>query len=394
MKREPIKMPVLSDTMKTGHLVSWQKQVGDAVKKGDILAEIESDKAIMDLEAFDDGYLAGPLAPADSDIAVGAVIGYLVDSPEAAATEPQESTQNQPEVAKADTAASAPPPKPTTQPAPAPQPERPEPVASATPPKSGRVKASPYARGLAHELGINLDQLKPGDGGVISSREVLAAALQGPQPDLAAGPPCHYQSLTSMQKAVADNMIATVQTPTFSISAEMPIEAVKNAAHSQQISFTLLLARAVAQTIIRHPKFNMVYTRRGLAVRERIDIGIAVDVPDGLVTPVIRDVAGRSMAELAEDWRILRDKTKRQRLVPADYTGATFYISNMGVFPNVHSFEAIVPPGAAAILAVGASKMGKSLMTLSCDHRVLYGADAARFLETLEEHLTLESSFE
>ena len=386
MKRDPIKMPVLSDTMKTGHLTSWQKQVGDPVKKGDILAEIESDKAAMDLEAFDDGYLAGPLAKPDSDIAVGTVIGYLVDSKEAATAEPAEKAAaaqvtseppaEPPQVTPSEPVqASAPPPE-EAAPSPPPAPRTPINL------EPGAGNASPYARGLAHELGIDLSTLRPGDNGVINSRQVLAAAMSGPQPDLNAGPAFSIQPLSSMQRAVAENMTATIHTPTFRVSTTVPVDPLQQTAKAQKTSFTLLLARAAALTITQHPGFNNVYTPAGLATREQVDVGIAMDVPGGLVTPVIRDAARRSIDELKEDWRILRDKARRQRLVPEDYEGATFYISNMGIFPEVQSFDAIVPLGAAAILSVGASQDGKATMTLSCDHRVVYGADAARFMET------------
>lgn len=153
------------------------------------------------------------------------------------------------------------------------------------------------------------------------------------------------------------------------------------------LSLTLLLARACALTIKANPQFNAVFTPEGLAHRDRVDVGIAVDVPGGLLTPVLRDVVERPLDELAEDWRILKDKIKRQRLEQEDYTGATFYLSNLGVFPVVYGFDALVPLGAAAILAIGAEHEGQCLLTLSCDHRVVSGADSARFLTTLDEVL-------
>jgi len=190
-----------------------------------------------------------------------------------------------------------------------------------------------------------------------------------------------------MARAVAENMSATLNTPTFRTSARLPLAAVRTLAHQKGHSTTLLLARACAHAVEAHPRFNAVYTPRGLARRERVDVGIAVDIPDGLVTPVIRDAAGRPLDELAEDWRILKDKVKRRRMVPEDYQGATFYLSNLGVFEVVTRFDAIVPLGAAAILALGAEHGGMAEFTLSCDHRMVFGADAARFLETLSSLL-------
>jgi pyruvate dehydrogenase E2 component (dihydrolipoamide acetyltransferase) len=387
MKRLPITMPVLSDTMTSGHLLNWQKQIGDLVNKGDILAEAESDKAVMDIEAFDDGYLAGPLLPPGSDVPVGTVIAYLADTPEAALAGDSSGRPPEADPVSQASAEEAPDARSGTQQ------EMAQASLHVAVPASARGRAgvshraSPYARGLARELGIDLAWVRPGEGGVISSREVLAAALDGPLPDLSAGPPFRYRLLTPMRRAVARNMSNTLRTPVFHVSAEIPTQALKQAAHARKQSFTLLLARAAALSVTKNPGFNMAYTPVGLAVRERVDVGIAVDIPAGLVTPVLRDAAGLDMEELAEQWRILREKIKRQRLMPADYEGATFYVSNMGMFPVVRGFDAIVPTGAAAILAVGASHDGEAQMTLGCDHRVVYGADAARFLETLETYL-------
>jgi len=140
-------------------------------------------------------------------------------------------------------------------------------------------------------------------------------------------------------------------------------------------------------TIVTHPLFNATYTPDGLARRDRVDIGIAVDDGEGLITPVLRDAAGRSLPELGEDWITLRDKAKKRRLAPADYSGATFYISDLGVFSVVRAFDSIVPTGASAILSVAASGEHGASFTLTCDHRVVFGADAARFFETLEQYL-------
>ncbi len=406
MSRQPITMPVLSDTMSTGRLVRWLKQPGQAVKKGETIAEVESDKAVMDLEAFEDGYLAGPLAAPDSEIPVGEAIGYLADTqeeaqgaaaaaPASAAPQPEEPTSEAapepapapaehheapaatPEAAKP--AATSPPPPPPPTPTPSPPPAR----QASIPSPSSQVKASPYARGLAAELDIDLSLVASDADGIVRAPQVVAAALAPPVPDLQAGPPAQIQPFSGMQRAVARNMTASLSIPTFRVSAVLPMKALIALSHEQKVSLSLLLARACAMAVGRHPRFNAAYTPQGLAMRERVDVGIAVDVPDGLVTPVIRDVAGRSLDELSEDWRILKDKVKRHRLTPNDYLGATFYLSNLGVFPQVARFDAIVPLGAAAILAIGAQRDGHAEFTLSCDHRVVFGADAARFFETL-----------
>jgi pyruvate dehydrogenase E2 component (dihydrolipoamide acetyltransferase) len=214
-----------------------------------------------------------------------------------------------------------------------------------------------------------------------------AAAKTAPSP-LDAGPPYRIERASSLREAVARNMIASAATPTFRVAARLPIEPLAAAAKVRQQSLTLLLARACARTIAAHPLFNAAYTPEGLARRERIDVGIAVDSGDGLITPVLRDAAGRSLAALAQDWSALREKVKSRRLVPADYTGATFYLSDLGVFSVVEEFDSLIPSGASAILSVAASRPQGASCTLACDHRVVFGADAARFLETLRQQLS------
>ncbi|UFX44488.1 2-oxo acid dehydrogenase subunit E2 [Bradyrhizobium sp. 41S5] len=172
------------------------------------------------------------------------------------------------------------------------------------------------------------------------------------------------------------------------MTAKLSLEALQAVAQKRNLSLTVLLARASATAISAHPLFNAAFTVPGLAHRTQIDIGIAVDSPDGLFTPVLRDVAGRSAAELAGDWQSLLGKVKARRLLLSDYRGATFYVSNLGTFPVVQSFDAVVPLGASAILAVAASQADGASFTLCCDHRVVFGADAARFLQTLGEVVT------
>ncbi len=397
--REPILMPTLSDTMETGHLIDWLKQPGDAIKKGETIAEVETDKAVMDVEAFHDGYLDGPLAPPDTDIPVGAVIGYIVDKPasEKTAEKAKQGTPKAQAVSSTDTARAeteTPPPLVKT---PAQTPTRPASVPAPTRPATSqatmreRIPASPYARGLARELGIDLARLQPGPDGSIRATQVMAAALGRAEPNLDDGPAYALQALSPMQRAIANNMMAAAATPTFRVSARLPLAPLSALAHEEGYSLTLLLARACALTVEAHPRFNAVFTPQGLAQRQQVDVGIAVDVPKGLVTPVLRDVARRPVEELAESWNALKERARgrmpRQRLRPQDYRGATFYLSNLGMFGSVSHFDAVVPLGAAAILAVAATQGEHAEFTLSCDHRVVYGADAARFVETL--HLLL-----
>lgn len=311
MKTE-ITMPVLSGTMQTGRLTRWNKTVGETVKKGEAVAEVETDKAILDVEAFADGYLAGPLVAVDTDIPVRQAIGYIVDT--------QEATQ--------------------------------------------------------------------ASNGTIHAVQAPASAKAPEDTDLHMGPPYTIERPGMLRAAVARNMSATLDTPTFLISSRFVMAPLHTAARQVGLSLTLALTRACALTVAEDPWFNHVWTRQGLARRSRVDVGVAVDSGGGLITPVLRDAAVRPLKELAEDWRIMLGKIKRGRIYPEDYQGASFYLSNLGVFPEVERFNAIVPVGASAILAVAAAGSdGRTDFTLSCDHRVIFGADAARFLQRLGKRL-------
>ena len=378
---QPISMPALSDTMNNGRLVRWVKKIGDPIKKGESVADVETDKAVMDVEAFHDGYLAGPLAAEGSEMPVGATIGYIADRPEATlpaavATASPPHAQTAGSVAVA-VDATLPRPTPAAPAAPAAPSTSPTPTAplSVPPPAPQRIRASPYARRLAQQRG--LDVMQPTAG----------AAQRSTPPDFAAEPPIRVERASSVREALARNMTASLATPTFRVTARLALAPLLAASKDTGMSLTLLLARACALTVKTHRLFNAVYTPEGFALRERVDVAIAVDTPDGLVAPVIPDVAGRALAELAVDWRNLRDKALGRRLSAQDSQGATFYLSNLGMFSVVHSFDAVLPLGAAAILCVAAADGDRTSFTLGCDHRVLAGADAARFLQSLAEYL-------
>ncbi|MHB8199533.1 MAG: dihydrolipoamide acetyltransferase family protein [Acidithiobacillus sp.] len=407
MKTE-ITMPVLSDTMQTGRLTRWNKSVGDAVKKGEAVAEVETDKAILDVEAFSDGYLTGPLAAVDTDIPVRQVIGYIADAPEAAQPDTGGATKTPtpstppapPSVTPVAEKKTAPPDKlpPATsttaatqadsgslkKPAPLPQPH----AVAPQPPHADGLLASPYARALARDLELDILQVKAGPDGTIHAAQVLAAALAPQDADLRMGPLYTIERPNILRAAVARNMSATLNTPSFLISSRFAVAPLHAAAKASGLSLTLALSRACALTVAEDPWFNHAWTREGLAKRSRVDMGIAVDTGNGLITPVLRDAAKRPLKELAEDWRILLGKVKKGRIYPEDYQGASFYLSNLGVFSQIERFNAIVPVGASAILAVAAAGSdGLTDFTLSCDHRVIFGADAARFLQRLGKRL-------
>lgn len=438
MSKTAVTLPLLSDTMETGRLTRWLKQPGDAVKNGDILAEVESDKAAMDVEAFNDGYLAGPLAPTDTDIPIKSTIAWIVDDPADAQTAQSptatgsQGDRAEPATSATEGSAASSPTKESTSP------QSPSEPTASTPPSSGGdgaegpvapaaavvstaarslpedkpgVRASTahaptevvaaalasheqdagnatrFAQDLARELGIDLASIARAADQRISAAQVLAAAVAAPAPSLDFGPGYRLERPKTLKAAMAKNMSRSARTPTFHVTSTCNLAGLRAAAQSHQDSFTLLLARACAITIRAHPDFNTCWTPMGLARRDRVDIAVAADTPDGLITPVLRD-ATRSLKELEEDWRILKDKVERRRLMPADYSGGTFYLSNLGQFADVEQFDSVVPINASAVLAVAAPTTdGRTRLTLSCDHRVITGADAARFLETLAEHL-------
>ena len=357
-----VTMPALSDTMGAGRLVKWTKKVGDKISKGDVIAEVETDKAVMEVEAFQDGYLGGPLAAEGSEAPVGETIGYITDSPG--------------EVTKAKSVA-------------APGPAGGDGQVSAAP----AVKPSPVSAVLAASMSAgrpvarpHMRPSSPPAAGVESSQQYQPTP-SGTDTAIAAGPPYRLERASSAREAVARNMIASAAAPSFHVTARLPLQALMESAKTHGYALSVLLARACALTAKAHPLFNAAYTPKGLAHRDRIDIGVALDSGQGLITPVLRDAAGRSLAELNDAWTKLREQATTRRLAPADYSGATFYISNLGVHSVVRQFDSIVPIGACSILSIAASGPHGASFTLTCDHRVVFGADAARFLETLEQYM-------
>jgi pyruvate dehydrogenase E2 component (dihydrolipoamide acetyltransferase) len=381
---QPITMPALSDTMNNGRLIKWLKQPGDAVANGDALAEVETDKAVMEVEAFHDGYLAGPLAAINAELPVGQTIGFIAGT----AGEAKSGTIVANPAALPPVALSAPPAK--TEPAVA--------TASALEPAVPVAKASenlsPRARARARHAVAATSEPARVAADATNPRTVpdVAPIAQVQDPDIEAGPPFRIERPSSLREAVARNVSASAAIPTFHVTALLSLEPLIRLAKKESLSLTVLLTRACARAIAEHPLFNSAFTSEGLARRDQIDIGIATDSVDGLITPILRDVAGQDIHLLANEWRALLEKVKSRRLVPAEYRGATFYLSNLGTFPVVHSFDSIVPAGAAAILSVAANHSEGTFFTLNCDHRVVFGGDAARFLQTLGQYLSSPST--
>ncbi len=406
--KQPVKMPTLSDTMESGRLLRWLKQPGDAVKKGDAVAEVETDKAVMEMEAFHSGTLIGPLAEEDKEYPVGETLAWIGDeqSGEAEAKKGHAPARQDDKAVGEHKAAEEP-----QQPA-ADETQTARPIDPRTTEKKAAHHAEPAAaeaetktektgtrepetgtqtartgKGAAHgAASAVLEQALAGRSARPRREEADAGAAL--RKEIESGPPYRIEPALHLRQVIAVTVSHAAQTPQFRISMLLDLGAFKASADEHDGSFTLLLAKACAMTLNSFPDFNAAWTQEGLARRERVDVAIAMEAENGLLTPVVRDVAGRSLSDLAEAWNVLKQKISQHRTAPEDFRGATFYLSNLGMFPGIVQFDAIVPPGATAILAVASPGEKGTMLTLTCDHRVVFGADAARFLAALAEKLT------
>jgi dihydrolipoamide dehydrogenase len=367
-------MPQLSDTMTEGVMVSWEKNVGDEVKRGDIVATVETDKAVMDVEVFRDGFLSGPIAPVDAVVPVTHPIAYLVDSPD--------------DVVHGEAEQSAQPAAPAT-PAPAAGSRT---VAAAAAPTSRPQgsKASPLARKLASQQGVDIDRISgSGPGGVVIANDIQRA----PAP-FEVAVPGDGRPMKSMEKAISRAMAASISMPTFRVTSHIRLESLMGAAKSAGVSVTVAVARACGLAMQEHPKMNWCYQPDDkLIERSQVDIGMAVAAEDGgLVVPILHGCESRELSELNDDWKDLVARARTRHLNPEEFTGATFQISNMGMF-DVSYFDAIATPGLAAILAISSNTEKGSAFTVTADHRVINGADVARFLHTLKTLIELPADW-
>jgi pyruvate dehydrogenase E2 component (dihydrolipoamide acetyltransferase) len=412
-------MPKLTDTMEEGVVVAWKKHEGETVDSGDVLAEIETDKAVLDLEAFGSGVLRKVLVPEGETVKAGkliAVIGEQDDDIEATLSETPEA---QPETGKVEAATGK---SPKDSIAISPKEKVSQPTATSKPAKSeksatakkepleskvdtsqdSRIKASPRARILAKEQGIDLSGLK-GSG---PEGRIVEADVQGQveKPEVLKRETKDIP-LSQMRKAIARVTTSSkAPVPHFYLTTEIGMDQAERLRKQMEelvttpLSLTVLFVRAAALALARHPEINVSYTGDALRRHATIDIGIAVALEDGLMTPVIRDCAGKNILQLAKEIRDLIVRAKNQQLTPDEYAGATFSISNLGMY-EVDNFIAVLMPPQAASLAIGAvniipvaqgNRMKRSRrmkVTLSCDHRALDGAQGARFLQSFKRAL-------
>jgi pyruvate dehydrogenase E2 component (dihydrolipoamide acetyltransferase) len=418
-------MPALSSTMTEGKIVSWVKSPGDKIERGETVVVVESDKADMDVESFYEGYLAVITVQAGESAPVGAAIALVAETEAEIDTAKQQTPQSSPASATATT---------PTETAPAPEPVEATPAAVQDPPsyRNGRIIASPRARKLAKQLSVDLGTLKgSGPNGRIIAEDVEAAAGKGstpvatpgaiaapqtPTPTPAAAPapkpaPAPTPAapvavplgevvpLNTLQNAVVRNMVTSLQVPTFHVGYTITTDELDNLykkIKSKGVTMTALLAKAVAVTLQKHPLVNASYTEQGIQYHSAINIAVAVAMADGgLITPVLRNADQMDIYSLSRSWKDLVERSRVKQLQPEEYNSGTFTLSNLGMF-GVDRFDAILPPGQGSILAIGASRpqvvatadglMGvrrQMQVNITCDHRIIYGADAAAFLQGL-----------
>ena len=383
-------MPALGFDMTEGLLARWLKNEGDPVEKGQAIAEIETEKATVEIEAAAAGILARIIVHAGETVPVGTVIGVIAEAGE--------------EVAAVSTPTPAPP---TPSPS-APVPEAGEGAAASGP----RVKASPVARKMAEEAGLDLSRIKgTGPGGRVSERDVQAAIGAGAAPAPpgvpAAPAPGATVPMNRMRRTIARRMTESKSTaPHFYITVEINMdEAMKVreqlnalAPEEERISVSDLVVAAAARTLARFPAMNASYRGDNLEMHPQVNIGIVVSLEDGLIPPVLRDADKKPLKRIAAESRALAERARTNKLRSDDLGGGTFTVSNLGMF-DVDEFIAIINPPEAAILAVGAvtrrpvAAAGEvriaPLMktTLSVDHRVADGAQAGRFLQEFKKLL-------
>ncbi len=381
-------MPKLTDTMEEGVLLAWKKREGDPVQAGEVIAEIETDKAVMDLEAFAPGILRKILVRDGETVQSGTLIAVIAEADEDITSALSDAVTAAPSIGGG--------PKPA---APTGDASR---STSAARPEGSRLLASPRAKALAAERGIELTALTgTGPGGRIIEEDVIQATAQSVQ-GLPAGTD---QPLSQMRKAIAR---ATVQSkapvPHFYLTVEIDMEQAERVrdqfkqSRQPHPSITDVLIKAAALALMRHPEVNVSFTGDAIRRFRQIDIGVAVGMEDGLITPVIRNCGAKTLADISEESKTLIERARQKRLQPQEYTGATFAISNLGMF-DVDNFIALLMPPQAASIAVGAIRdvpvvtkgavtAGRRMkVTMSCDHRALDGLMGAQFLKELKRVL-------
>lgn len=414
---EIIRMPKLSDTMTEGVIAEWHKKEGDEIKSGDLLADIESDKATMEFESYEDGVLlhigvaTGDKAPVNAILAIVGEKGEDVSALLAAESTPSAEPKSSPaEEAAPEVAAAAPAPAPSPQASTAPAPVA-APVASSSSSTAGRIKASPLAKKMAQEKGIDIAQIPgSGEGGRIVARDVDGFKATSAPATSGASPGGMVESFTeenvSQMRGVIARRLAESKfsaphfylTMDIDMGAAMAARKAINASGDVRISFNDMVVKACAMALKKHPKVNSSWLGDRIRYNEHVHIGIAVAVDEGLLVPVVRFADAKGMQLIGEEVKDFATRARSKKLQPHEWEGNTFTISNLGMF-GIEEFTAIINPPDACILAVGGIKSvpvvkngevvpGNVMkVTLSCDHRVVDGATGSEFLLTLKGFL-------
>ncbi len=449
MATHDIFMPALSSTMTEGKIVEWLKQPGDKVGRGESVLVVESDKADMDVESFQDGFLAAVLMPAGSTAPVGETIGLIVESkeeiaavqakaPVAPSSVAEASTPN-PSLKEAATAEAAQKTSPVNEPTQASVPSFSQLTATnkaSVVVNDGRIIASPRAKKLAKQKGVDLATVRgTGPHGRIQADDVqqatgqpisipwvaesnAPAGLQVKKPivvDSSAsgsgvseakslagnsfGKPGETISFNTLQQAVNRNMETSLSVPCFRVGYTIitdKLDSFYKQVKPNGVTMTALLAKAIGVTLARHPQVNAAWNAKGMAYPAQVNVAVAVAMEDGgLITPVLQNANTTGLYELSRQWADLVKRSRSKQLQPNEYSTGTFTLSNLGMF-GVDRFDAILPPGTGAILAVASSQPSvvackdgsiavkkQMQVNLTADHRVVYGADGAAFLKDL-----------
>jgi pyruvate dehydrogenase E2 component (dihydrolipoamide acetyltransferase) len=429
-----VHMEALSPTMEEGQVVQWLKSEGDTVKSGDVLAEIETDKATMELVARGDGVLRKITVKEGETAPVGEVIAMIAaededlgdddapdardasDDEDASADAPDGKAEEDKEEEDAET------PKAKKESGDAKKADGDESGEDEPTGDGGRIKASPVARRLASEEGVELAGIEgSGPGGRIIKRDVEEAVKAGPAEKAAApaaaaavsarpgdGPDSEKVPLSQMRKTIAKRLVESIgPIPHFFLTIDVDMSrAVEARARINRdlerdgvkISYNDIVLKATAMALARHPECNAHWGGDHVVRFNRVHLGVAVAIEDGLITPVIRDADRKGMAAISAEVRELAGRAREKKLKPEEYTGATFSVSNLGMF-GIEQFTAVINPPEAGILAVGAMEeravvvdgeldiQPRMKITMSCDHRVIDGALGSQFLQTLRRIL-------
>jgi pyruvate dehydrogenase E2 component (dihydrolipoamide acetyltransferase) len=393
-------MEALSPTMEEGKLLTWHKNEGDEVFDGDVLAEVETDKAVMELQARAAGVLRKILAPAGSTVDVGSVVGVIAEAGEDISGIEERQETKKPETGSAaerqeterpDTGTAAEPPE----------------AAPATPSAPGRHKSSPLARRLAQERGLDLGTVSgSGPGGRIIKRDVVGAEAVAPAAVPSAASGYEDVELSQIRKTIARRLSESLgPVPHFFLTTEVDMEHAAEARaqlneleDGPRISFNDIILKVVATALKQHRECNAWWQTDHIRYFDEVHIGMAVAVTDGLITPVIRNAHLKTLREIAGEAQELAGRARDRKLAPEEYTGGTFSVSNLGMF-DIDQFTAVINPPEAGIIAVGSIaerpivvdrelEIRKRMrITMSCDHRVIDGATGARFLQSVKRML-------